>query len=520
MQIPSMPFKVLSLAPFRPREESLWKDGPIRVDKTNLDQVMDELVLSLDISVPQNLCRTGSLTLRFKRVKDFHPDRIVENHSFLKNLLDAKKFVEDAKTKGLSEEEIYGRLKEWPGLPFEVKFETRKPKTTPSSPIDEILKMVSVPGEGPTPLEAQPFVTQMDSTLQQILGHIFSDEDFRNLESIWQGLRFLIKEGGVDGEIILGMVPVSFETLEETLDHLTAILVDDLPSLILIDLPFDNSPRSLELLEKIALLSETLLVPTLCWITQKFLYLDQWEDLKKIPFLPHYLEEPTFAKWRRLKESSSAKWMAITCNRFLIRYPYGPDNPPRSIRFDESQNLWVSPVWAIGSLIVQSFLKIGWPTRFTERQNIRLEGLAMNMIERSKSIPTEANFTDERIDQFVRTGIIPLVAPLNKDIAFIAAETTVGGGSFSYSLLLSRITQFLFWCKDNFEEGLEPLDLEKNLRKTFSLFWERSGHPTPKGLEVSVNKPKPDQPAIARIVIEPSRQILPSGKKIELELKW
>jgi hypothetical protein len=212
--------------------------------------------------------------------------------------------------------------------------------------------------------------------------------------------------------------------------------------------------------------------------------------------------------------------MAITCNRFLIRYPYGPDNPPRSIRFDESQNLWVSPVWAIGSLIVQSFLKIGWPTRFTERQNIRLEGLAMNMIERSKSIPTEANFTDERIDQFVRTGIIPLVAPLNEDIAFIAAETTVGGGSFSYSLLLSRITQFLFWCKDNFEEGLEPLDLEKNLRKTFSLFWERSGHPTPKGLEVSVNKPKPDQPAIARIVIEPSRQILPSGKKIELELKW
>lgn len=156
MQIPSMPFKVLSLAPFRPREESFWKDEPIRVDKNNLDQVMDELIISLDISVPQNLCRTGSFPLHFKRVKDFHPDRIVENHSFLKNLLDAKKFVEDAKTKGLSEEEIYGRLKEWPGLPFEVKLETRKPKTTPSSPIDEILKMVSVPGKVPPPWRPSP----------------------------------------------------------------------------------------------------------------------------------------------------------------------------------------------------------------------------------------------------------------------------------------------------------------------------------------------------------------------------
>jgi type VI secretion system protein ImpC len=521
MQIPSMPFKILALAPFRTQEESPWPHEPIRVDKTNLDQIMQDLGLSLHIPLPKNLCPSGGLSFNIKRLKDFHPDRLIEDNPFLKNLLGARRFIEEAKPKGLSDEEIYGRLKAWPDLPIEIKFKPRKSKKGSTGPVDDILRMVAMPGETPAPSgEVQPLFTQIDSLLRQILGHLFSYHKLRDLESVWEGLRFLIKQGGMDGEIISKIIPVSFETLEETLDHLMADLVEDPPSLVIIDLPFDNSPRSLELLEKVAQFAETLMAPTLFWIVSKFFYLDTWQDLKKLSFLPHYIEEPIFAKWRHLKKTPSARWVAAACNRFLVRYPYGPDNLPAFVRFEESENLWVSPVWAIGSLVGQSFMKTGWPTRFTEWQNIRLENLALRMIEGNKSIPTEANFSDERIDQFIRAGIIPLVSLLNKDVAFIPAETTVAGGPFSYQLFLSRITQFLFWCKDNFEKDLETGDLEENLRKAFSLFWERTGHLTPKGLEISVSKPKPEKQAIARIMIEPSRQILPSGEKIELEFNW
>jgi hypothetical protein len=115
---------------------------------------------------------------------------------------------------------------------------------------------------------------------------------------------------------------------------------------------------------------------------------------------------------------------------------------------------------------------------------------------------------------------MPLVSSYNQDMAFIPAETTVTGGSMSYQLFLSRITRFLFWCKDNFEKDLGPAGIETSLVTAFSLFWERSGHLTPKSLEISVTKPKPDQPAIAKILIEPSRQILPSLQKVELEFNW
>ncbi|MBS3906776.1 MAG: type VI secretion system contractile sheath large subunit [Syntrophaceae bacterium] len=521
MQNPLLPFKILALGPFTLQEKRDHLQEPIRIDQNHPDQVMEKLNLSLSISLPQNLCRWDRLSLDLKRFKDFHPDSLIENHPSLKNLLEAGRFAEESKTGGLADEEIYQRLKKWPGLPVEIRFEPTRAREEVSSPVDDILKMVAMPGETPaSPPGGQPFATQMNLILQQILGQVFSDPDFRNLESTWQGLQFLMKQAGADKDIILEIAPVSLNTLEETLDHLTVSLIDELPSLVLLDLPFDNSPRCLELLEKAALFSETLLVPTLCWVTPKFLYLDEWKELGRLPFLPHYFDEPVFAKWRRLKESSSSKWMAVTCNLFLIRYPYGPDNRSRSVHFNESDYLWISPVWAAGSLILQSLLKTGWPTRFTEWQSIRLNDLALHMIEGDRGIPTETNFSEERIDQFIRGGIIPLISPLNRDFAFIPRETTAGGSSLSYQLFLSRITQFLFWCKDRFEKDLEPSLLEERLKRAFSLFWERSGNILPRGFEVSATKSKPDQPTLVRIMIDPSRHMLPSGAKVELELNW
>ncbi|MDH4268534.1 MAG: type VI secretion system contractile sheath large subunit, partial [Deltaproteobacteria bacterium] len=377
MQIPSMPFKVLVFAPLRPQEKTFWGQEPVEVDKTNVDQVMEDMELSLYVPLPKNLCPAGGLTLGFQRLKDFHPDTIIANTPFLKNLREAIKFIEDSRFKGLSDEETCARLKSWPGLPIEIKVEprrTNRTKSSPSSLIDDILNKVSLPDEGSGPsTEMQSCSSQIESLLRQILKQIFLDEDFRNLESVWRGLRFLLKQEGGNGEVRLGIVPVSLETLEETLNHLLPGLIQDLPSLIILDLPFDNSPRSLEILEKIASFSETLLVPAVGWITPKFFYLENWQDLPQLPFLPHYLEEPPFAKWRQLTKTSSGRWLAVTCNRFLVRFPYGTDNKPGLVQFEESENLWISPVWAVGNLIAQSFVKSGWPTRFTEWQRIRLD---------------------------------------------------------------------------------------------------------------------------------------------------
>lgn len=472
------------MAPYGPEESPLPRE-PVKVDKLTLDQIIENFRISLAITVPKNLCPAGSLTIGLKRMKDFHPDSVIENTPFLKNLIEAKKFVEEAKINGLSEEKIYDRLKEWPNLPIEMKFEQKKPKAvSEASAVDNIFRMVSMPDEvSISSIETRSFTAQIDSILQQILKHIYSDDSFRKLESVWRGLKFFIQNDGVNGDIEFGIVPVPFGSLEETLDHLLPDLVETPPHLIILDLPFDNSPRSTEILEKIAAFSETLLSPAVCWINPSFLYLNAWQDLKKLPFLPHYLEEPVFAKWRQLKKNPAARWVAICCNRFLVRYPYGPNNKSAKVDFHEPRGLFVSPVWALGSLICRSFIKTGWPTRFTEWLNIKLEDLALNPSEDDKLLSTEAFFDQNRLDQFIRGGIIPLISPYNKDTAFVPAETTISGGSLRYQLFLSMITRFIFWCKDNFGKDIEPIDIENGIKQAFFCSGKKPGIPDQKTLK-------------------------------------
>jgi type VI secretion system protein ImpC len=522
MRIPPMPFKILVLAPFRSQDADIWRQKPVRVDKTNLDEVLGGMGLSLTLNLPVKLCPTGELTLRFNTMKDFHPDGLINSNPFLKNLLDAKRFVEEAGTKGLSSEEVCSRIEGWPDLPpIDLRIASQEPKSAPSSPVDDILKMVALPNGAETSYStAAPLISQLDTILRQILREIFSHDTFRELESMWRGLRFFMKYGEVNGEVKLEIVPVLKETLEETLGSLLAHTVHDPPSLLVIDLPFDSTPRSLGLLEVISQFSETLLAPAISWVTPKFLFIDTWQDLEKLPFLPHYLEESVFAKWQRLRQISSGRWIAVTCNRFLLRYPYGPDNKPVLAYFEETQRPWASPVWALACLIGKIHVKTGWPTRFTEWQRVTLEDLALHPVGPGRLLPTEANFSEERAQQFVKGGIIPLVSAYNKDIAFMPGETTVAGTSLSYQLLVNRVTQFLIWCKDNFSKDLKPSEVEEDLEKAFSIYWERTGQPGPNNLEVSVVKNDPDKPAVVRFMIEPSRQVLLSGEKVEVELNW
>ena len=142
------------------------------------------------------------------------------------------------------------------------------------------------------------------------------------------------------------------------------------------------------------------------------------------------------------------------------------------------------------------------------------------MEDPKKPLPTEANFDRDRIDQFIRSGIIPLAAVPGKDIAFVPDETTAGGISLRYQLFVSRITQLLLWCRDHFEKGIKGADLETELLRAFKFVWETSGYSGPQSLEILAGKPDPEGRVPVRITLKPSRQILASRDKMVLDFAW
>jgi type VI secretion system protein ImpC len=526
MRVPRLPFTILALAPFTAQGAAGSEQAILQVDRTNLDEVMAALGLSVTVPMAKTLCPAGELVLHFRRIKDFHPDSIVSQAPFLKNLLDARAFVVEASAKGVPAREVKKRLAAWPDLPpldlRDIEIPGAKPEKVPARAIESILEMVAIPEGGESsPSKAGPIVTEIDGILRQVLSQVFADGGFRELESVWRGLRFLLAGGGADGTVTVEIFPASRETLEDALSGLLVRLLREPPSLLLLDLPFDSTPRSLELLEKIADFGETLLAPVITWITPRFLFIDNWEELRRLSFLPHYLEEPAFAKWRRLQGLSSAGWLTATCNRFLLRYPYGPDNRAALVDFNEKKGLWASPVWGLGNLIAQSVGSTGWPTRFTDWERVRLENLALRPLEGGKPTATEAFLSEDRISQFLKAGILPLVSTLGKDMAFAPRETTVAGGSLRYQLLVTVLSRFLFWCKDNLVPGLELDDLEQALKKALAMFWQQTGQTAaPQVLDIRVTKPAVDKPARVRLTVEPPHQVLPSGQRVELEFAW
>jgi type VI secretion system protein ImpC len=390
--------------------------------------------------------------------------------------------------------------------------------------------MVALPGDGPEALKAsnsaalsgaQSGSGQIDDMVQQILNLIFEDENFRSAEAAWRGVKLLLAQGASnENKVNVEIVPAQLNTLEETISSLLPRLIDNLPSLIIIDLPFDSSSFCIGLLEKIASFSETLMVPSVVQISPGFMHLDSWNDMSTLSFIAHHLEKAEYAKWQALKNQPSANWLAASCNRFLIRYPYGNDNLPRKSKFKEKQLPWTGSVWAVACLIAQGFTKTGWPTRFTDWQNIQIENLALYSSATSGEIPTEVVFDQDRIDQFKRAGIIPLAAIANKDIVFTPKETTIAGVSLAYQMFVSRITQLFLWCKESFPEDLSAEELEIKLKAAFARFWEKSGHSGPEFLDIMAGNPDADGKVALHIELKPSGKILPKGESVVMDFFW
>lgn len=523
MKIPSIPFKILALAPLLGPDCPVWDKAPLDVDLNDLDRVLAEFGPTCAVAVPPDLYPDKQIELKFTRLKDFHPDNMVQNNPALQNLREARDWIEKAGRNNLSADQINTRMAQWPNLPpIRIKTTPRKPQSPSRDSLDKILDIVDLPdARSGLPSGTQAAARQIDTIIQKILKHIFLDVNFRTLEASWRGLHLLLRQVNAgDRDIRFEIVPVSDDSLNDTLAALAVEMIDALPSLILVDLPFDSSARNLELLEKIAQFSETLLVPAITWIRPEFFHIHSWQDIRRLAFLPHYLETAPFARWQSFKKKPSASWLTVACNCIAARYPYGKDNLPRRLPFEEKHPAWISPVWGIGALIGRSVVETGWPTRFTDWQTIRLEDLSLNSEDPKGPLPTEANFDRERIDQFIRSGIIPLAAVPGKDIAFVPDETTAGGISLRYQLLVSRVTQLVLWCRDHFEKGIKGADLETELQRAFKLLWETSRHSGPESLEIVAGNPEPDGRIPIRIVLEPTRQILPSRDKVTLDFMW
>lgn len=495
------------LGPFQGLHGGPWEAPPLRVESADLDAALETVAPALAIPLPRELWAAGRIEIHPKRFKGFHPDRLLRDQPDLRALWEegrshARRPQRPAEGEGSRS-----------GAPAALV-------AVPRSAIDNILDMVALPGESAAAAPAAVPAGGAADGLVQVLAGVFNDPDFRAVEAAWRGLRALLKQVRPGEGAVVEIVPAAFENLEESLDRLVPHVVADPPGIVLCGLEFDATPRSLELLERLAQLGETLMVPVAAAIGPGFFGLADWQELPRLAFLPHHLEGPAYAKWRRLRRSSAGRWLSLYCNRFLGRDPYGKNNPLRSAAFTEAIAPWLSPIWAVGALLARSRTGTGWPTRFAGGRSRCIDNLPLIAAGTGRPRPTEAVFDPDRVDQLLRSGITPLCAEPERDCVWVAAEVTAGGPALAYQLLVSIVARLLLECRENCGGGGAPAGVEAEIRRAFASTWEATGHPPPAGLSLEIGAPAEDGRIPVKVALDPSAEILPAGTRVEMAFSW
>ena len=522
------PFAILAIGEFGPVQ------SPVRlvpVSLAGLDDAVAAAGVCLNVPLPRDVCPSGAAEFRPIALRDFRPAGLIRRIPSLGRFGEGLAFLSEAISGRIEPSAVAAEFRQrWPDLPLEVGAPPVAPPAAPPAErqrydaIDEILSMVATPAT-PSPA-AGSGPSQWHAALEQQLIHaqeaIFSDPAFRACEAVWRGVETVVRCGPVrDANTIrMNLAAATAENLGEVLDELSGALAEEPPNLVLIDLPFDASSASQDRLERVAAFAESLLAPAAVWVTPRFFGLSDWGGLGRLSYLDHFLEDAAYARWRGFRGEPAAAWLAVLCNRFLGRPRHGEDEPPGTPTFRESAPLWVSPVWALGTLVAQSVARYGWPSRFTDYVNIALEDLAVIDVGGGELSATEFLPSMDRLRQFNEAGFVPLTPIGRADSAGVPRETTLAGAPLKGQLFLSRVVGFLLKLRETAGRETGQAGPEALVASALRQMFDQTGHNPPADLVVRAAAASPGERVPLWISFTPPPSVLHSKQPVELTFMW
>ncbi len=110
-----LPLKLLAMGNFSHSNSktAIASRERININKNNFDQIIGDLAPSLKINVPNTIAQDDSelqLNLKFKSLKDFQPDNIINQVSELRRLLAMRNLLRDLKANLLDNKSFRSEL--------------------------------------------------------------------------------------------------------------------------------------------------------------------------------------------------------------------------------------------------------------------------------------------------------------------------------------------------------------------------------------------------------------------------
>jgi type VI secretion system protein ImpC len=297
------------------------------------------------------------------------------------------------------------------------------------------------------------FIANIDITLNQQLDELLHHSDFQKLEANWTSLKYLIDHTDFRSNIKIELLDIDKEALREDLSRISDITQSGLYNHIYIqeyDTPggepisamitgyeFEANAPDIQLLSNLAKIASVTHCPVIGAISPKFFYKDSYNEVMRIGDLINYMTRAEYIRWTSFRETEEARYIGLTLPRFLLRLPYGDNNPVRSFIYSEDVTagenakyyLWGNASFAFAINMVRSFKKHGWTVNIRGPESGgKVENLLLHQYNSSRGlltkIPSEILIPETRELELAQLGFIPLSYYKNSDYAcFFSANS-------------------------------------------------------------------------------------------------
>ena len=443
------------------------------VDRDDLDAVLSRMGAGLELRLidPLSGALDTTVSLAFRELDDFHPDRILARAPVFAAYRAIRDRLSDPATFAEAAAEI-GRLAPIPEPPAPIpppavvspadlldaiirqspsSSSTARPASGPSVALESLIDRITAPHAVRTDPRQPELIAGVDGAMAGLLRAILHHPDFQDLESRWRAVKLLTRR------LEIGPVPgLTLELVDLTRAELEADLLSSTPiegtatfkllvepgvgtergrpwTFLVGDFTFGPSARDAALLWRLGQVARLAGAPFLSAASP---HLVGRESLAACPD-PDEWGSPTIDEgWSGLRRGQEAAYLGLVLPRFLLRNPYGPASSPiEAFDFDELAGspeheayLWGNPAFAVAALLGRSFDESGSfdPRRFDPE----LGDLPLPM-ERTADGETVARPCAEvvlgprAVDRLLEAGLMPLQSACDRAAVRLARLVSI-----------------------------------------------------------------------------------------------
>lgn len=414
---PDSPFHILIAGDFSGGAGR--KRAPVMIDRDNFDDVLARIAPEVRLPIGES-----EITLKFRQIDDFHPDRLFARLGLFQALRDLRRRLADRSTFAAAAAQIAPApsAPQPAGAPANVSGadllrmmmgEDAQPAAAAPPPAqsdwDRMLREMVAPYAEANPDPRQPeLIAQTDAAISGQMRAILHARRFQALESAWRGLFFLVRrlETSEDLKVYILDMPQSQVVTGAGLAELRRIVVDEA-----VRTPGAQPWAAIAGLYAFGAQEEAALAE-----------IGGVARAAGAPFLSGLAPEVVglTRAFAALRHSPVARWIGLALPRFLLRLPYGADtDSTETFQFQEMPSppeheryLWANPAIACAYLLGEAFAREGWEMRAGSVRDI--DGLPLHLYKRDGETAikpcAEVLLTEDSVELLVECGFMPLVS--------------------------------------------------------------------------------------------------------------